>query len=76
MATAAFITAMDWPLGHYIGNALEIFEVVQALNGTITDDIKELVLKFGKGKCPNHTRHQNDNLLVFRLSFVNASKVS
>ena len=43
--TAALITDMDIPLGMYIGNSLEIKEVIAVLNGGGADDLRELCLK-------------------------------
>ncbi|GAB6024099.1 hypothetical protein CHUAL_008812 [Chamberlinius hualienensis] len=45
--TAAILSTMDWPLGKYIGNALEVAESIYGLNGIIEDDLKELVLILG-----------------------------
>ena len=41
------ITNMDEPLGRYVGNTLEIIETVDALNGKMNDDVKEVVLELG-----------------------------
>lgn len=38
----AFITDMNQPLGHYIGNFLEVYESVKVLQGENVADLKEL----------------------------------
>ena len=43
--TAALITNMDIPLGHNIGNALEVKEAVEVLKNNGPDDLKEICVE-------------------------------
>jgi pyrimidine-nucleoside phosphorylase len=47
IAMSALLTDMDHPLGLAIGNALEVAEVLQALNGNCPDDLREVTLALG-----------------------------
>jgi pyrimidine-nucleoside phosphorylase len=44
---SALLTDMDHPLGLALGNALEIAEVIQALDGPCPEDLREVTLALG-----------------------------
>ena len=45
--TVCVLTNMDEPLGKSIGNSLEVKEAIEALNGNIPEDVKDVVLELG-----------------------------
>ena len=45
--TVAVITPMEEPLGKNVGNTLEVIEAVEALQGSIQEDVKNVVLELG-----------------------------
>jgi pyrimidine-nucleoside phosphorylase len=47
VSVTALLTDMDHPLGLAIGNALEVAEVLRALDGDCPDDLREVTLALG-----------------------------
>ncbi len=45
--TVCILTNMDEPLGYSIGNTLEVIEAIEALQGDMEDDVKEVVMELG-----------------------------
>lgn len=45
--TIAILTPMAEPLGKNIGNSLEVIEAIEALNGNMEEDVKNVVLLLG-----------------------------
>ena len=45
--TICIITNMNEPVGYAIGNNLEVIEAIEALNGKMPEDIKQIVLELG-----------------------------
>ena len=41
------ITKLDEPVGKYFGNTLELLEALEALNGKMESDVKDLILELG-----------------------------
>lgn len=45
--TVCVLTNMEEPLGHNVGNTLEIMEAVEALKNNMPDDVREVVYEIG-----------------------------
>ena len=45
--TVCVITSMEEPLGEAVGNSLEVIEAINALNGKMKEDVKQVVLILG-----------------------------
>lgn len=45
--TVCVITNMEEPLGYSVGNSLEVIEAIEALKGSMSLDVKEVVLELG-----------------------------
>lgn len=45
--TVCVLTNMEEPLGHSVGNTLEIIEAVEALKNNMPDDVREVVYEIG-----------------------------
>ena len=45
--TICILTNMNEPIGYSIGNSLEVMEAIDALNGNMNEDVKEIILSLG-----------------------------
>lgn len=45
--TICILTNMNQPIGYSIGSSLEVIEAVEALNGNMQDDVKDIILSLG-----------------------------
>lgn len=57
--TTACITSMAEPLGHAVGNSLEVIEAIDTLKGNGPSDVVELVLELGSHMVVNAQKADN-----------------
>lgn len=63
--TICILTNMNEPIGYSIGNSLEVMEAIDALNGNMNEDVKEIILSLGSymmklaGKGDNIDENRN-----------------
>ncbi len=69
--TAALITDMDVPLGKNIGNALEIIEAVEVLNGKGPKDLKYVALQLAAKLLQLAGKGTHDECLALAESKIN-----
>ena len=65
--TKVFLTNMDQPLGHTVGNALEMQEAIDMLDGKITEgDFYEIVLELASSITVNKDHYKNTSFKDLR----------
>lgn len=62
--TVALITNMDVPLGENIGNALEVAEIIDLLQGKAKDDLKEVCLTLASNMIYLAKHEENENITL------------
>ncbi len=75
--TICVITSMNEPLGYSIGNTLEVIEAIQALQGKMLPDVKEVVLHLGsimlklaqKGEDIEENKRKIEQCITSRLAY-------
>lgn len=76
--TVCILTNMNEPLGYSIGNSLEVIEAIEALQGDIEEDVKQVVLELGsymiklagKGDDVEENKKQMLNCLDSGLAYM------
>ncbi len=70
--TICVLTNMNEPIGYSIGNSLEVKEAIEALNGNMKDDVKEIILELGNnmmklaGKGDNN--EENKRIIMEKIN--------
>ena len=72
--TAALITNMDIPLGHAIGNALEVKEAISVLQGAGPDDLREVCLALASLMLELSLRISPEDAEVLALETLTSGK--
>jgi len=76
--TIAIISDMDQPLGYYVGNALEVKEAIDTLNGEGPEDLMELCLTLGSYMllCANKADDVEDARKMLQNTITNKSALN
>lgn len=73
--TICVMTNMNEPIGYSIGNSIEVKEAVEALNGNMQDDVKEIVLTIGSAMLKLAGKGENlDENKTMILDAINSGK--
>lgn len=73
--TVCIVTNMDQPLGKMVGNTLEVIEAIEALQGNMQEDVKNVVLELGAYilKLDGKGDNINENKLKIEYAISNGS---
>ncbi|MBQ3407799.1 MAG: thymidine phosphorylase [Clostridia bacterium] len=58
--TICVLTNMNEPIGYSVGNSLEVKEAIEALNGNMQDDVKDIILELGSNMMKLAGKGDND----------------
>ena len=58
--TICVLTNMNEPIGYSVGNSLEVKEAIEALNGNMQDDVRDIILELGSNMMKLAGKGDND----------------
>lgn len=58
--TICVLTNMNEPIGYSVGNSLEVKEAIEALNGNMQEDVKQIILEIGNNIMKLAGKGSND----------------